>query len=994
MADTLLHPPDRVSAALAGRYAIVRELGRGGMATVYLAHDVKHHRPVAIKVLRPELAASLGAERFLREIEVAAGLQHPHILPLHDSGEADGLLYYVMPYVDGESLRDRLTRERQLPVEEVLEIARDVADALDHAHRHGVVHRDIKPENILLQDGRAVVADFGIARAVGAAAEERLTGTGLAVGTPAYMSPEQATADPHHDGRSDVYSLACVVYEMLAGEPPFTGPSAEAVIAKRLAVAPAPLSVVRETIPAAADDAMARALARTPADRFPTAGEFIAALSTALHEPRPHSRGATPSAPWWRLHRRSRAALGAVALVGVAGVAWGVRRARPATAAPSADVVAVLPFAVRGGDRVAYLGDGIAELLSVTLDGAGSLRTADSRAVLGLARQYEEGGLDAERARAIAGRVRAGRYVHGEIVEVAGRLRLTGALYDAAGDGAPRRRTTVEGNVAEWFDLVDRLGAQLLAGEIRGSARPLAEATTESVVALKAYLEGEAHLRDGQFEPAAAAFERAIRADSAFSLAHHRLAFASSFGAYAATPPLVLARRAVAHSARLSARGRMATDAFRLQWEGRAREAERFYRQILGRHPEDVEASFLLGTLLVYYAPRQGRSVEEARAPLQRVLAHEPDHENATWYLAEMAAGLGRRRESDSLFRQHLVLKPRDYGAPMIRALLAFGSNDTAAQDRAVAEVRAMSDVLRLWTVWGVAAFTDDMEGAERVARVMTEPSFAQDYRAEGFSILSHVRVRRGLWRAAWATLDTVEALDEDEGRRARGHLALVPLVPVTTAELREARRLVADWQPGSAISQFRRLYLLGTLGIRLGDTAGADAAERQLADAARRFAAATDSIDGEPAERLAARARDLSFALRAHLAWARGQPAEALAALDRMNPEDWWQSVPRSLFFALSAERFLRAEALAALGRHREAIRWYETLGPGSQPEIVYLPARHLRLAELYERLGQPDSAAAHYERLAELWRDGDPEVRPVVDSATTRAARLRARR
>src|SRR5438477_1236648 len=230
----LTDPLARLQAALAGRYTIERELGRGGMATVYLAQDRKHHRQVAIKVLKPELAAALGPERFLREIDTAARLTHPHILPLHDSGEAAGLLYYVMPYVEGETLRDRLEREGQLPLEEAVRITREVASALSYAHSHDVVHRDIKPENILLSGGEAVVADFGIARAITAAARGQLTETGIAIGTPGYMSPEQGAASARVDERSDIYSLGCVLYEMLAGEPPYTGVNARSVIAKQI----------------------------------------------------------------------------------------------------------------------------------------------------------------------------------------------------------------------------------------------------------------------------------------------------------------------------------------------------------------------------------------------------------------------------------------------------------------------------------------------------------------------------------------------------------------------------------------------------------------------------------------------------------------------------------------------------------------------------------------------------------------------------------------
>jgi serine/threonine-protein kinase len=271
--------------ALRDRYRLERELGRGGMATVYLAQDLKHQRHVALKVLRPELSAVLGAERFLREIQLTAGLQHPHILPLLDSGEAAGFLYYVMPFVEGESLRQRLQREGQLPIVDALHITRGVASALDYAHGRGVIHRDVKPENILLYQGEPMVADFGIALAAATAGRERLTETGLSLGTPSYMSPEQASASSKVDARSDQYSLACVVFEMLAGEPPYTGPTAQAVIAKRFSEPVPHLSTVRQVSPAV-EGAVTRALAKAPADRFPTVLEFTAALErTAVRRP-------------------------------------------------------------------------------------------------------------------------------------------------------------------------------------------------------------------------------------------------------------------------------------------------------------------------------------------------------------------------------------------------------------------------------------------------------------------------------------------------------------------------------------------------------------------------------------------------------------------------------------------------------------------------------------------------------------------------------------
>lgn len=274
-------PPDRLTAALADRYRIERELGAGGMATVYLARDLRHDREVAIKVLHPDLGAALGSDRFLSEIKTTARLSHPHILPLLDSGAADGFLFYVMPLVRGETLRTRLERERQLPIDDALRIAREVADALQAAHELGIVHRDIKPENILLQGGHALVADFGIALAVQSAGGARMTQTGLSLGTPQYMSPEQAMGERSVDARADVYALAAVTYEMLAGDPPFTGSSVQAIVAKLLAERPTPLQTLRDTVPVSVEQAVLRGLAKLPADRFATAQAFAQALSAS-----------------------------------------------------------------------------------------------------------------------------------------------------------------------------------------------------------------------------------------------------------------------------------------------------------------------------------------------------------------------------------------------------------------------------------------------------------------------------------------------------------------------------------------------------------------------------------------------------------------------------------------------------------------------------------------------------------------------------------------
>ena len=320
----------RLAAALADRYRLERELGAGGMATVYLAHDLRHDRNVALKVLRPELAAVIGADRFLAEIKTTAALQHPHILPLFDSGQADGFLFYVMPLIEGESLRDRLNRERQLPVDDAVRLAKEIGAALDYAHRHGVIHRDIKPENILLHDGAALVADFGIALAVSHAGGSRMTETGLSLGTPGYMSPEQATGERALDARADVYSLGCLLYEMLAGEPPHTGPTIQAVIAAVVTKEPERLGARRRSVPANVEAAVHRALAKLPADRFATAEAFVKALSEPASGPSMAAFGGlAPPAGAAPLSRKRTLLVAAAMLLLAALAAWGWLRPRP-----------------------------------------------------------------------------------------------------------------------------------------------------------------------------------------------------------------------------------------------------------------------------------------------------------------------------------------------------------------------------------------------------------------------------------------------------------------------------------------------------------------------------------------------------------------------------------------------------------------------------------------------------------------------------------------
>jgi eukaryotic-like serine/threonine-protein kinase len=433
---------EHLEDALSGRYELVREVGQGARSVVYLARDLRHDRPVAMKVLRPEFAASIGGERFLKEIGIAAKMTHPHILPLFDSGQADGVLYYITPYVEGSSLRERLRLAGRLPIGDAVELARQVAEALDHAHRKGVVHRDIKPENILLEEGKAVVADFGIARALTAAGAETLTATGVALGTPQYMSPEQGAGDPDVDGRADLYALGCVLFEMLTGRPPFTAPTARAVIAQHLGQTPPSLLEERPEIPVWLDRLVLRLLSKDPDDRFDSAGTLTAEL--AVHSGSDFDAVSDSWMRWlYRVHRRRRPFfVGALVLV-LAGAVYSVWKVidppPPPPALPPITNVAVLPFQDLRDGEASFLAAGFTEWLTDHLGRVEPLRVVVSAATM---REYVRTGLPLD---SIVARHEVRTLVGGSVLGTEGEVQVLTELTDAltggrlAGTGTLRR---------------------------------------------------------------------------------------------------------------------------------------------------------------------------------------------------------------------------------------------------------------------------------------------------------------------------------------------------------------------------------------------------------------------------------------------------------------------------------------------------------------------------------------------------------------------------
>jgi serine/threonine-protein kinase len=753
--------PKALREALADRYTVERELGRGGMATVYLARDVRHDRPVALKVLHPELAASLGPERFQREIRLAARLQHPHILSVHDSGETEGHLWFTMPFVEGETLRDRLRRERQLLVADALRIAREAAIALEYAHRHGVVHRDIKPENLLLtDDGQVLVADFGIARVLGAA-ESGITETGMSVGTPAYMSPEQASAERTIDGRTDIYSLGAVLYEMLAGEPPFTGPTAQAILLRKFTEQPRPLRSVRERVSEGIDQAVSRALARSPADRWASAADFARALETAT-APEPVTPASTipipspaPAAvpPAQRPHRRYAIPLAVIGGFAIGlGVlfAWRSNHAGPDDAA-GARRVAVLPFENLGDSADEYFADGLTDAIRGKLIGLPELQiTGRSSSV-----EYKGGGKPVQQVGRelgvdyiLTGTVRWEKRKDGtsrvlvrpELIEVARAAATWQQPFDAALEDVFQVQSDIAGRVADALNVA--LGAE--------EKKTLAEKPTTSLAAYDAYLKGEA-LTAGMstqnppdLRRALSYYRQAIAQDSAFVPAWCQLArvYAVLYRASVPTPELAEQARQAAERARRLAPDRaesfLALGDYQADVQKDDRRAYATYESALKLTPDNPE-------LLAAMGQREqalGRW-ESSAARLARAAALDPRSVNAARRHAFSLMMLHRYPEAEAAQARALGIAPADLTLVQQGALLAMMQGDLQRARRIAAAPPAGVDPaehIAYFATYEEMAFLLSDEQLRRLVALSPAP-FGGDRGAWGLSLAQGFRL-------------------------------------------------------------------------------------------------------------------------------------------------------------------------------------------------------------------------------------------------------------
>jgi tetratricopeptide (TPR) repeat protein len=974
---------EQLQAALGDAFQIERELPAGGMSRLFIATERSLARQVVVKVLPPEFASEVSAARFQREMSVAAHLQHPHVLPILSAGSRGGLLFYVMPYVPGESLRDRLRREGRLGMADAVRILSEIADALAYAHARGIVHRDVKPENILLEADHAVLADFGIARALasddGRPAGERLTGTGMSIGTPGYMAPEQLVGETGVDARTDVYALAIVGYEMLVGEAPFSHHPARAALAAHLTERPPPVRTLRPETPGAVADAIDRALCKDPAGRPATGALFRQALGAVDQ----------PASPVRR--RRTTAVVAGVVIVAamLAAGLWAWHAGRRPVDRLSASTVAVLPFAPSGPAGIAYLGAGMVDLLSTTLDGAGDLHSVDPRAVLAAVTPAAPGMIDVDGARRIARQLGAGLFVLGTVVDVGGKLRLGATLYDGMSSRA-LARATADGDTSDVFGLVDRVGAQLMAGRARGpSARitQLASVTTPSLPALKAYLEGETAIRANQFDLAVDALHRAISADTAFGLAYYRLSIAEEWQTHA-SEAIRAAEQAVRHSDRLSSHDRELLAAVDAERRGDMR-SESMLRSILATYPDDYEAWWQLGEILFHFAPVAGRPIADAEPPFRRVLALDPTSEAALVHLARIAAHEGRRAATDSLVSRALASAPAGGRSLELSALRAVIDGDSSAFAVVLRELAHAEDFAAELTGWSLTLFAHRFDAAGAAFAVDTDPARPSEVRARGMAMLAAFEAMHGRLAHADAMVDRIAPVSTAWSLEYRGLLATLPYRPADTVRARMVRARLGAWNAAAtpdvttigstAFSGHNGLhaviqaYLIGLLDVALGDTV-----------AAAHVAQTMPTLPGAatyPAivERLAAAIAD-----DASLAVGRAPTASEPRITEYY---EWFIGSP---FRSASRERFRHAQALATAGDDSAAVRWYASFDASAPDDVIYLAPSYLARARLAVRAGHHAEAAAHYRAFLALWHDCDPALRPMVTQAEHELATL----
>jgi tetratricopeptide (TPR) repeat protein len=965
-------------------YRITSKLGEGGMGMVYEAEDLKLDRRVALKFLPPHLQAEDAAKkRFIHEAKAASALDHPNIGTIYEIDETpDGQMFIAMACYNGGTLKQKV-ESGPVPVEEAVDIVSQVASGLAKAHESGIVHRDIKPGNILTTtDGLAKVVDFGLAKLSGAT---RVTRTGTTVGTVSYMSPEQARGE-EVDPRSDVFSLGVVLYELLTGKPPFRGDHEAAVIYSIMNVDPEPLDTHRHGLAAGLQNVIDKSLSKDPELRYRDAGELFRDLEVI----RGGGEVGAIKKRRRRISMRTVLTASAGAVVVVAAYFLYVQFGpKPSDHQPSvsADVIAVFPFTVRGSEDVSYMGEGMVDLLSMKLDGVRGFRSVDAAALLGLVKQNGDGGeLDPQRYRAIAERAGAGLYVAGSIVEAGGQLSMRASIFETAGGPEAQTEASAEGPTDHYMDLVDELAADLIAERVAASGEPLAllaRETTDSYEALKAYLKAERLYRSGDYVGSAEACERAVTADSTFALAYYRMARAGMSGGGGRPDAL---EKAMQYRRPLPEYERRLIEALDKRNVGDAEGSLQLLRENVGRRPDDIESRMMLAEMLFTYGKTQNLYLDEAKANFERILHYDPNYVDAVsalWWLT------GIMEDYEECYREsarRLELEPDGIYAPGLRAALAFHRQDTTQYAQVLEELENENDQM-LWAHVIDVVLHGDLETAAKVARIMTDPSRPPAAKAEGYIMIARLAFARGRWTEADENLREAEKNDANWAIWSRANLSITPPAPLPRSLLEASLGKIKQHFDTNGWYQKYRPYLAGLLSARLGDYA-----------AALRYAAELDSMGlavdtqkGAMARAFSVWVGDLARTVRAEVAWLQGDDDRALAEIEQTHPEaTWWFVTVGDLILAETYPRYMRALLLEKAGRLEEAVRWYGSLGQASGDGYVYLAAKHLKMGELYERMGDRETAAKHYTRFVELWQDCDPEFRPMVEEVRDRITRL----
>ncbi len=990
---------ERLSNALSDRYELGRELGRGGMAVVYLATDLKQGRQVALKVFQPDVAAAMGPARFQREIEIATRLEHPHILSLYDSGEAEGLLYYVMPYVEEESLRQRLDREGQLPIEDALRIAREMAEALDYAHEQGVVHRDVKPGNVLLQRGHALLADFGVARALEDAGGDRLTKTGVSVGTPHYMAPEQATGAEAADARSDVYAVGAVLYEMLTGEPPYTGATPQAVLARRLAGPPTPIPVLRETVPPELDAVVQKSMARSAADRWQSAGDLAKALAAA-------ERGGTPipGLSTWpgvtgevagvgdkAVRGKRRVTIGAIAAAAVAAVLLGTGNLDFLMPNPETDpfLVAVMPARPAvGPDRLA------ARAIGNSLDGWAYLHQAEpSRIDARMAREDTQT-FGPDEALSVAQDVGVGRFVLVRSEEVGSDLNVQAELY-VVGDSVVRvTAVDTTGSYAEFAEdwHLDVL-LRLFKDQGLGASPELRRAEwIADPRAMYPYFEALARFEEGQVDSSVAYLQAAVAIDSTFGEAWNRLEYAAWQSMYRAG----------------NAGDTAASQSYRLIMDSASSAASRFFQPratAVGLAQARLEAEVFRDSAEVQYetgrlydqaALGQGFDSDSARQFYERALALDPDQNaNRLFYLHLFH---NRLDEATRIAERYSVEGGFAVGLHKL-ALKILQAPDRETRDSLLIVYAREYPGMGPQGVWRSLMWQDSVA----VSRYMAE-FLDPDTSAAPAEVMAFVELAAGRGTALGALIDDHDPLWCDRGSeryerdRCYTYRAIMQYrasvnMPGGFGESADIVRDLYEYVRGASyvtrngwIGQMGRLWHLGMLSVRLGEIESAAG----YADSMSQLAA--DSIPEEAPPSLVLFGNDLPAEVNAAIALEDGDLDTALELLEGVTSSN--DSPPGLITRRRPFSRLARGNILLEKGRFVEADGWFATFPDFEPPneEFAFLSQALRGRAIAHDSLGRHEEALHYYRRFVTRWQDADPHLQPQVEEARQRIRELEA--